>query len=207
MSTGLFLTLLLLLGFLCQWAAWRLRPADGLGLDHLDIGNLRQIPAANQQRREEQQDQPQRAVGADARILHDLQRPLAADRAAQRIAGVGPAVFVKATGEPDREGHGQQHGHERRPEGRRGRERQRAGRPHQRTDQRKVALAGLQPIGVVAHPGGHGHPREELQGDEEQADFVDQETHGGRRPCGSDGLMGGRPFSTPQTVRRPCRNH
>src|SRR5207245_1332301 len=105
-------------------------------------------------------------------VLHDLQCALAADRAAQAIAGVGEAIFMEGAGEPHCRA-------EREPCRDAGRKQLPAAPPREgrhttdkQTDRRKMARAGVQPLRLVAHPARYRNPGEELQRDEEEAQFV-----------------------------------
>ena len=50
---------------------------------------------------QQRQHQRQAAKCTDVRVLHDLQRPVAVQAAAQSIGYVGKPVFVQSTGQPD----------------------------------------------------------------------------------------------------------
>jgi hypothetical protein len=113
-----------------------------------------------------------RSVGPDARVLHDLEHALAGQAAAEAVAGVGEAVLVEGAGDVDRCG-GRQHGRHRGRQDQRG-QRVNGGRNggDHAADQREVARRGVQPLRLEADPARNRQPREELQGDEEEAQLL-----------------------------------
>jgi hypothetical protein len=113
-----------------------------------------------------------RTVGADARILHDLQHALLRHAAAETVAHVGKAVFMEGAGDVDAGG-------DRQDDGDHGREKlegdnvDRAGdQRDDHTDQRKIARRLVEPSGIEAHPARDRQAREELQRGEEQSELV-----------------------------------
>ena len=122
----------------------------------------------------QQQDQTQRTIGAQARILHDQQGLVTTHRATQAITGVCPTIFMKATGQPHTGRHAQAHRHRRRPPKRGQGQHDHRPHAHQRPHQRKVAHAGRHPGRLPPHPGGHWHPGQKLQGHQAQAALMRQ---------------------------------
>jgi hypothetical protein len=115
------------------------------------------------------------AVAADARVLHDRQRLVARRGAEQRVTGVGQAVLVEGHRQPQAERHRQRRRHHGRPQRRCCQRHATAQRADGGTDEREMAHRLVQPARVETHPLRHRNPGQELQRDEEQAQFM---THG-----------------------------